>query len=297
MSGVEVRGLTKRYGTLTAVDDLSFTVRPGAVTAFLGPNGAGKTTTMRMMVGHVAPTSGGVTIGGRRYRDLPRPTTVVGAAFDGAAFHPRHSARNHLRIYAAMGGHPGRRVEDLLGLLGLAAAGDRATGTYSTGMRQRLSLATALLGDPGVLLLDEPGNGLDPEGTAWLRAFLRELAGEGRAVLVSSHALGEVQQVADDVVVIRRGRLVAAGALGELAGAAHVVRVSSPDADRLARVLAPAARAIDLDGPHDLRVHGLEPARIADLAAAHELRVHGLAADRPSLEELFLDLTGERTDA
>ncbi|MFG1612967.1 ABC transporter ATP-binding protein [Nonomuraea wenchangensis] len=297
MSGVEVRGLTKRYGTLTAVDDLSFTVRPGAVTAFLGPNGAGKTTTMRMMVGHVAPTSGGVTIGGRRYRDLPRPTTVVGAAFDGAAFHPRHSARNHLRIYAAMGGHPGRRVEELLGLLGLAAAGDRATGTYSTGMRQRLSLATALLGDPGVLLLDEPGNGLDPEGTAWLRAFLRELAGEGRAVLVSSHALGEVQQVADDVVVIRRGRLVAAGALGELAGAAHVVRVSSPDADRLARVLAPAARAIDLDGPHDLRVHGLEPARIADLAAAHELRVHGLAADRPSLEELFLDLTGERTDA
>ncbi len=297
MSGVEVRGLTKRYGTLTAVDDLSFTVRPGAVTAFLGPNGAGKTTTMRMMVGHVAPTSGGVTIGGRRYRDLPRPTTVVGAAFDGAAFHPRHSARNHLRIYAAMGGHPGRRVEELLGLLGLAAAGDRATGTYSTGMRQRLSLATALLGDPGVLLLDEPGNGLDPEGTAWLRAFLRELAGEGRAVLVSSHALGEVQQVADDVVVIRQGRLVAAGALGELAGAAHVVRVSSPDADRLARVLAPAARAIDLDGPHDLRVHGLEPARIADLAAAHELRVHGLAADRPSLEKLFLDLTGERTDA
>ncbi|MFK4039053.1 ABC transporter ATP-binding protein [Nonomuraea wenchangensis] len=297
MSGVEVRGLTKRYGTLTAVDDLSFTVRPGAVTAFLGPNGAGKTTTMRMMVGHVAPTSGGVTIGGRRYRDLPRPTTVVGAAFDGAAFHPRHSARDHLRIYAAMGGHPGRRVEELLGLLGLAAAGDRATGTYSTGMRQRLSLATALLGDPGVLLLDEPGNGLDPEGTAWLRAFLRELAGEGRAVLVSSHALGEVQQVADDVVVIRRGRLVAAGALGELAGAAHVVRVSSPDADRLARVLAPAARGIDLDGPHDLRVHGLEPARIADLAAAHELRVHGLAADRPSLEELFLDLTGERTDA
>ncbi|MEV4550449.1 ABC transporter ATP-binding protein [Nonomuraea wenchangensis] len=297
MSGVEVRGLTKRYGTLTAVDDLSFTVRPGAVTAFLGPNGAGKTTTMRMMVGHVAPTSGGVTIGGRRYRDLPRPTTVVGAAFDGAAFHPRHSARDHLRIYAAMGGHPGRRVEELLGLLGLAAAGDRATGTYSTGMRQRLSLATALLGDPGVLLLDEPGNGLDPEGTAWLRAFLRELAGEGRAVLVSSHALGEVQQVADDVVVIRRGRLVAAGALGELAGAAHVVRVSSPDADRLARVLAPAARGIDLDGPHDLRVHGLEPARIADLAAAHELRVHGLAAERPSLEELFLDLTGERTDA
>ncbi|MER7367921.1 ABC transporter ATP-binding protein [Nonomuraea wenchangensis] len=297
MSGVEVRNLTKRYGTLTAVDDLSFTVRPGAVTAFLGPNGAGKTTTMRMMVGHVAPTSGGVTIGGRRYRDLPRPTTVVGAAFDGAAFHPRHSARDHLRIYAAMGGHPGRRVEDLLGLLGLAAAGDRATGTYSTGMRQRLSLATTLLGDPGVLLLDEPGNGLDPEGTAWLRAFLRELAGEGRAVLVSSHALGEVQQVADDVVVIRRGRLVAAGALGELAGAAHVVRVSSPDADRLARVLAPAARAIDLDGPHDLRVHGLEPARIADLAAAHELRVHGLAAERPSLEELFLDLTGERTDA
>ncbi|QYC41345.1 putative ABC transporter ATP-binding protein YxlF [Nonomuraea coxensis DSM 45129] len=297
MSGVEVRGLTKRYGTFTAVDDLSFTVRPGAVTAFLGPNGAGKTTTMRMMVDHVAPTSGGVTIGGRRYRDIPRPTTVVGAAFDASAFHPRHSARDHLRIYAAMGGHPDRRVEELLGLLGLASAGDRATGACSTGMRRRLTLATALLGDPGVLLLDEPGNGLDPEGTAWLRSFLRDLAGQGRAVLVSSHVLSEVQQVADDVVVIRRGRLLAAGALGDLAGAERTVRVSSPDAALLARALAPGARRIDQDGPHDLRVHGLEPARIADLAAAHGLRVHGLAAHQPSLEELFLDLTGERTNA
>ncbi|MFC4009993.1 ATP-binding cassette domain-containing protein [Nonomuraea purpurea] len=297
MSGIELRNLTKRYGALTAVDDLSFTVRPGAVTAFLGPNGAGKTTTMRMMIGHVAPTSGSVTIGGRRYRDIPRPTTVVGAVFDAASFHPHHSARDHLRIYATMGGHPGSRVEDLLGLLGLAEAGGRRTGTFSTGMRQRLNLATALLGDPGVLLLDEPSNGLDPEGMAWLRAFLRDLAGQGRTVLVSSHVLSEVQQVADDVVVIRQGRLLTAGPLRDLAGTAQSVRVSSPDATRLARVLAPTAHRIDVDGPRDLRVHGLDPAQIADLAAAHELRVHGLTTHQPSLEELFLNLTGERTNA
>ncbi|MER6946007.1 ATP-binding cassette domain-containing protein [Nonomuraea sp. NPDC000554] len=295
MSGIEVRDLSKRYGPVTAVDDLSFTVRPGAVTAFLGPNGAGKTTTMRMMVDQVAPTSGSVTIGGRRYRDIPRPTTVVGAVFDAASFHPHHSARDHLRIYAAMGGYPGDRVEELLRLVGLAEAAGRRTGGFSTGMRQRLNLATALLGDPRVLLLDEPSNGLDPEGMAWLRSFLRGLADDGRTVLVSSHVLSEVQQVADDVVVIRQGRLLTAGPLHELSRTAQAVRVTTPDATRLSRILARDADLVEAGGPQGLRVRGLDPARIADLAAAHGLRIHGLTTEHPSLEELFLDLTSERT--
>lgn len=297
MSGIEVRNLTKRYGPVTAVDDLSFTVRPGAVTAFLGPNGAGKTTTMRMMIEHVLPTSGSVTIGGRRYRDIPHPTTMVGAVFDASSFHPHHSARDHLRIYAAMGGYPDGRVEELLELLGLAEAAGRRTGGFSTGMRQRLNLATALLGDPRVLLLDEPSNGLDPEGMAWLRSFLRDLAADGRVVLVSSHVLSEVQQVADDVVVIRKGRLLAAGPLRELLSTARAVLVRSPDAAELGRLLTRSTHPVEANGPQDLRVRGLDPAQIGDLAAAHGLRIHGLAPEHSSLEQLFLDLTGERTQA
>lgn len=297
MSGIEVRNLTKRYGPITAVDDLSFTVRPGAVTAFLGPNGAGKTTAMRMMIEHVVPTSGSVTIGGRRYRDIPHPTTMVGAVFDASSFHPHHSARDHLRIYAAMGGYPVGRVEELLELLGLTEAAGRRTGGFSTGMRQRLNLATALLGDPRVLLLDEPSNGLDPEGMAWLRSFLRDLAADGRVVLVSSHVLSEVQQVADDVVVIRKGRLLAAGPLRELLSTARAVLVRSPDAAELGRLLTRSTHPVEANGPQDLRVRGLDPAQIGDLAAAHGLRIHGLAPEHPSLEQLFLDLTGERTHA
>ncbi|MEO3745598.1 ATP-binding cassette domain-containing protein [Plantactinospora sp. B5E13] len=215
---VEVSRLTKRFGAVTAVQELSFSVRPGVVTGFLGPNGAGKTTTIRAILDLVTPTSGGTTIGGRRYRDLPRPSATVGALLAASAFHPGHTARAHLRTYAAMGGYPDRRVEELLQLLGLAEVADRRTGGFSTGMRQRLGLATALLGDPGVLLLDEPGNGLDPEGTAWLRGFLRGLAREGRTVLVSSHQLSEVEQLVDDVVLIQRGRKVTAGPLAELVG-------------------------------------------------------------------------------
>ncbi|GLY78103.1 ABC transporter ATP-binding protein [Actinoallomurus iriomotensis] len=296
MSDIEVRNLTKTYGTVTAVDDLSFAVRPGTVTAFLGPNGAGKTTTMRMMIEHVVPTSGSVTIGGRRYREIPHPTTMVGAVFD-SSFHPRHSARDHLRIYAAMGGYPDRRVEELLDLLGLAESARRRTGGFSTGMRQRLNLATALLGDPRVLLLDEPGNGLDPEGMAWLRSLLRDLAADGRVVLVSSHALSEVQQVADEVVVIRKGRLLAAGPLRELLGTARAVLVRSPDAAELGRLLRRSTHPVEATGPQDLRVRGLDPAQVGDLAAAHGLRVHGLASEHSSLEQLFLDLTGDRTCA
>ncbi|HEY1177568.1 MAG TPA: ATP-binding cassette domain-containing protein [Phytomonospora sp.] len=208
---IEVTDLRKRFGRVTAVDGLTFTARAGAVTAFLGPNGAGKTTTMRILLGLVAPTSGTATIGGRAYRDLPQPTRTVGAVLDAAGFHPTHTARDHLRVYAAMGGHPDSRVAELLDRAGLAGAADRPTRAYSTGMRRRLALATALLGDPAVLVLDEPGNGLDPDGVVWLRETLRDLAAQGRTVLVSSHVLGEVDRVADEVAVIREGRLAAAG--------------------------------------------------------------------------------------
>lgn len=303
---VEATGLTKRYGDVTAVDGIGFTAEPGRITGFLGPNGAGKTTTLRMMVGHVVPTSGSVTIGGRRYRDLPRPTSAVGAAFGPASSNPGHSARDHLRVYAAMGGHPDARADELLDLVGLTGAARRRTGGFSTGMRQRLNLATALLGDPRVLLLDEPGNGLDPAGTAWLRSFLRRLADEGRTVLLSSHLLGEVRQLADDVVVISAGRLVANGPLADVAGAEPAVLVESPDAEALARALTrepltrePLTREppagppprVEPAGPGRLRVHGLGAARVADLAASHGIRVHGLATEGPDLERLFFHLT------
>ncbi|MEH1128018.1 ABC transporter ATP-binding protein [Micromonospora sp. CPCC 206061] len=294
---IEVSHLTKRYGEVTAVRDLSFTVEPGVVTGFLGPNGAGKTTTMRMLTGLVTPTSGTATIGGKPYGRLARPSRAVGAVFDANAFHPGHTARDHLRVYAAMGGYPDSRVTDLLDLLGLTGAADRRTRGFSTGMRQRLNLATALLGDPRVLLLDEPSNGLDPEGMAWLRDLLRRLAGEGRTVLVSSHALSEVQQLADDVVVIRHGELVAAGPWSRLAGPPAVL-VTSPDAETLATTLAAAggdaAPRVEAVGPDRLRVHGMDAPKLADLAAAHRLRVHGLVTEGASLEELFLHLTTDK---
>jgi len=294
---IEARHLTKRFGDITAVDDLGFTVEPGRVTGFLGPNGSGKTTTMRMMIGHITPTSGSVTIGGKRYREFTDPSAAVGAVFDAASFHPDHSARDHLRVYAAMGGHPDERVDELLSLMDLTGAARRRTRGFSTGMRQRLNLATALLGDPRVLLLDEPSNGLDPAGTAWLRSFLRHLAGEGRTVLISSHVLGEIQQVADDVVVIRQGRLVTAAPLSELSGMEAAVLIRSPDAEALVQVFTRQPPAgpeprVERIGPDQLRVWGPDAAHLADLAAAHRLRIHGLTTEEPDLERLFLDLTG-----
>ncbi|MFF3954821.1 ABC transporter ATP-binding protein [Streptomyces sp. NPDC001890] len=296
---IEVSGLTKRFGAVRAVDDLGFTVRPGVVTGFLGPNGAGKTTTMRMILGLVAPTAGTATIGGKRYAQLSRPTATVGAVLDASAVHPGHTARDHLHIYRTMGGHPPERVDRLLDQLGLAQAADRRTRTFSTGMRQRLSLATALLGDPQVLLLDEPGNGLDPEGIAWLRGLLRGLAAEGRTVLVSSHVLSEVQQIVEDVVVIRKGRLVAAGPMAEVERLAPgTVLVRSSDAAALRAALLRgtardgAADRVDLLADGTLRVYGMTDADVADLAAAERLRVHGLAAGG-GLEQLFLQLAGD----
>ncbi|MEV8391105.1 MULTISPECIES: ABC transporter ATP-binding protein [unclassified Streptomyces] len=298
---IEVTGLTKRFGPVSAVDGLSFSVEPGAITGFLGPNGAGKTTTLRMILGLVTPTGGTATIGGKRYGELRRPSEVVGAVLDASAFHPQHSARDHLRIYRTMGGHPAGRVEELLDRLGLAHAAHRKTRTFSAGMRQRLGLATALLGDPRVLLLDEPSNGLDPEGIAWLRRFLRELADEGRTVLVSSHVLSEVQQIVDDIVMIRRGRLVAAGPLREMARLSpSTVLVRSPDAEALKKVLLrgtphglAAARNVETGHDGALRVRGLSTAQIADLASAAGLRVHELLTEDTSLERLFFELTSD----
>lgn len=292
---IEVSHLTKRYGTVTAVHDLSFTVRPGVVTGFLGPNGAGKTTTLRMLTGLVAPTSGTATIGGLPFARLPAPSRTVGAVFDGSAFHPGHTARDHLRVYAAMGGYPDARVTELLDLLGLTGAANRRTREFSTGMRQRLSLATALLGDPRVLLLDEPSNGLDPEGMLWLRGFLRRLADDGRTVLISSHVLHEVQQLVDDVIVIRGGELVAAGPWSQLAGPPAVL-VTSPLADRLTAVLTGAHETLKIEnlGENRLRVRGLSAPGIADLAAAHQLPVHELVPEGTSLEQLFLQLTSDK---
>ena len=211
---IEISGLSKRFGAVTAVDDLSFTVEPGRVTGFLGPNGAGKTTTLRVLLGLVRASAGTATFGGTPYRDLPRPLETVGAALD-ANFHPGRSARNHLKVYATAAGLPGSRVPVVLEQVGLAEFADRRVGGYSLGMRQRLSLAYTLLGDPGVLVLDEPINGLDPEGIKWIRGFLQRLAHEGRTVLVSSHLLSEVQQSVDDVVIISRGRLVKTRHAGE----------------------------------------------------------------------------------
>ena len=210
-------GLSKSFGAVQAVDDLSFTVEPGSITGFLGPNGAGKTTTLRMLLGLVRPDAGSATIGGLDYTTLQRPMDQVGAVLESSGFHPRRSGRSHLRLYAAVNGYPASRVADVLALAGLTDAASRPVRGYSLGMRQRLALATALLGDPGVLVLDEPANGLDPEGIAWMRALMRRFAGEGRTVLVSSHVLSEVEQFADHIVIISKGRLVRQGPLSDLA--------------------------------------------------------------------------------
>jgi ABC-2 type transport system ATP-binding protein len=293
-AAIEAVGLTKRYKSVTAVDDLSFRVREGAVTGFLGPNGAGKTTTLRMVLGLARPSEGTATIQGRRYVELDEPARTVGANLEVAGAHPGRSGRNHLRALAAMAGLPASRVDEVLRLVELESAADRRAGKYSLGMRQRLGLAATLLGDPQVLVLDEPANGLDPQGIRWLRDFLRAMAAEGRTVLVSSHVLAEVAQTVDDVVVIHRGRLVQQGPVQSLtaAGAGVLVRTPRPDVLRTALDRAGLTAVEAPDGA--LVVDGGEAAQVGEIAFAAGVPLHELAPRSTSLEEAFLALT---TDA
>jgi ABC-2 type transport system ATP-binding protein len=290
---IEISGLSKTFGTTRAVDGLSFAVEPGSVTGFLGPNGAGKTTTLRMLLGLVRPDAGIATIGGKRYAELRRPNDVVGAVLESSSFHPGRSGRNHLRVYCTVNGYPDRRADEVLELVGLTAAGRRATRGYSMGMRQRLGLATALLGDPYVLILDEPANGLDPPGIAWLRGLLRTLADEGRTVLVSSHVLSEVQQTADRVVIINQGRLVREGSLADLsAGQRRRVFVRTPQAERLAAALRAKAADVRVSDTYELHVTGLDAAEVGHIAFAERVELHGLETERNDLEQIFFALTG-----
>ncbi len=293
-AAIEAVGLTKRYKSVTAVDDLSFRVREGAVTGFLGPNGAGKTTTLRMVLGLARPSEGTATIQGRRYVELDEPARTVGANLEVAGAHPGRSGRNHLRALAAMAGLPASRVDEVLRLVELEDAADRRAGKYSLGMRQRLGLAATLLGDPRVLVLDEPANGLDPQGIRWLRDFLRAMASEGRTVLVSSHVLAEVAQTVDDVVVIHRGRLVQQGPVQSLtaAGAGVLVRTPRTDVLRTALYREGLTAAEAPDGA--LVVDGADAAQVGEIAFAAGVPLHELAPRSTSLEEAFLALT---TDA
>ena len=288
---IEISHLTKRFGGFTAVDDLSFVVEPGRITGFLGPNGAGKTTTLRMTLGLVRPTSGSVTIGGRAYADLADPLGTVGAALEATNFHPGRSGRDHLRVLAAAAGLPDSRVDELLELTGIPAFARRRAGAYSMGMRQRLGLAAALLGDPQVLVLDEPANGLDPEGIRWLRGFLRTLSrDQGKTILVSSHLLQEIAQTVDDVVILANGRLVRQGAMSELSGAPSA-RVRTSDPAALTRALAAASlTATPVDGGA-LSVETDDLRQVGEVALAAGLPVWELTARRADLEELFLALT------
>ena len=290
---IEVHGLTKRYGSTVAVQDLSFAVTAGRVTGFLGPNGAGKSTTMRAILGLVRPTAGTTTVLGRPYRELDRPEKRVGALLETFDAHPGRSGRNHLRVLALAGGIPRSRVDEVLALVELGQAGRRRVKGYSLGMRQRLGLAAALLGDPEVLVLDEPANGLDPQGIRWLRDFLRSLATEGRTILVSSHVLAEVAQTVDDVVIIHRGRLVRQATIAEVeALAARATLVRSPDAARLVSLLT--GEGVEATAVGEDRVTAHAPTeRVGEIAAAHGVVLHELTAERASLEEVFLELTGE----
>jgi ABC-2 type transport system ATP-binding protein len=292
---IEVESLTKRFGEVLAVDDLSFRVEPAKVTGFLGPNGAGKTTTMRAVLGLVRPTSGSATVLGRRYPELDDPARRVGAVLEATAFHPGRSGRNHLRVIAEAAGIPRARVEEVLGLVELQEAAKRRVGGYSLGMKQRLGLAAAMLGDPDVLVLDEPANGLDPAGIRWLREALRSLAERGRTILVSSHVLAEVEQIADEIVIIHRGRFVASGTTSELlARGTAAVRVRSPQAGRLRELLVHEGLVPREEGDGVLMVGDTTTDHVGELAAGHGIVLHELCAERATLEEAFLELTGEQ---
>jgi ABC-2 type transport system ATP-binding protein len=294
-AAIVVDGLTKHYGNVKAVDDLSFSVRAGAVTGFLGPNGAGKTTALKMIVGLARPTAGCALINGSPVASVAADAERLGAYIEPCGAHPGRSARNHLRSLAALGGLPRSRVDEVLGIVGLAEAADRRVGTYSTGMRQRLGLASAVLSDPQILILDEPLNGLDPLGIRWLRTFLREHAASGKTVLLSSHVLSEAAQTVDDVVVIHKGRLVRQGSIEELArlGSGGVL-VSTPARERLAAAVQRAGGRVEYqDGAGRLLIEGLDTAQVGEVAHDQRVVLHELAPRGGSLEEVFFNLTKE----
>jgi ABC-2 type transport system ATP-binding protein len=292
---IAIESLTKRYGRTVAVDGLSFSVRRGSILGFLGPNGAGKTTTLRILLGLAEPTSGTATIDGHPYRRLPAPLGTVGAVVDTSGFHPGRRGRNHLRVIARGAGLPASRVDEVLRLVELESVGANRVKAYSFGMKQRLNLAGALLGDPEVLILDEPANGLDPQGIRWLRDFLRSMAAEGRTILVSSHVLAEVSQTVDEVVVIHHGRVRASSTLADLTrrreGAA--VRVRSPQSESLADLLTSAGASVERSEDDLLLVAGISREGVGDVAAENHLTLHELTAQEgdASLEDVFLELT------
>ncbi len=294
MAPVEVRELSKRFGPVEAVKNLSFDVEAGRVTGFLGPNGAGKSTTLRALLGLVRPTAGTATFDGCRYEALERPSRRVGAVLEDSSFHPGRTARNHLRVVAVTGEHPPERVDAVLDEVGLSDAADRRVKGYSMGMRQRLAIATALLGDPEVLILDEPTNGLDPPGIAWMRGLVRRHAARGRAVLVSSHLLAEVAQSVDDVVVIARGELRGQGTLAHVlgGGGAPTTEVRSQDDERLARALTQRGHAVQRDGEGGLLVLGATPEQVGVVAGDERVYLTRLEPRSRSLEQAFFELTG-----
>jgi ABC-2 type transport system ATP-binding protein len=296
---IEATGLTKHYGKTVAVDDLSFTVQPGRVTGFLGPNGAGKSTTMRMILGLDRPTRGRVTVDGQDYRSLHKPLHVVGALLDAKWVHPNRSARAHLQWMARSNQIPNRRVDEVLEMVGLAPVAKRRAGGYSLGMSQRLGIAGALLGDPKILMFDEPVNGLDPEGILWIRQFMHRLADDGRTVFVSSHLLSEMAQTAQDLIVIGRGKLISQTSTEKFIKDAteDTVRVRSPQLDQLRTLLDGRARVADAAASDDaLVVHGVEPSFIGELAASNGITLHELSPQLGSLEEAFMQLTKESVE-
>jgi ABC-2 type transport system ATP-binding protein len=288
-----VSGLTKVYPKVRAVDGLSFTVQPGRVTGFLGPNGSGKTTTLRMLLNLVTPTSGVATIGGQRYPDLDDPLRTVGAVLEASSAHKGRTGRNHLRVVCAAGGFPPTRADEVLDMVGLTPAAKRKFRGYSLGMRQRLGIACAMLGDPRVLILDEPANGLDPEGIRWMRDFLRAFASQGRTVFVSSHLLSEMEQLADDVIIIAAGRLITQGRLQDILAGSHtgMIRVRTPHAQALAAELQRAGAAVLVAPDGSLQVTGVDPGTVGRAALAAQAELHELVLDKPDLEHVFLDLT------
>jgi len=291
---IEVDHLTKRFGSVTAADDLTFTLKRGTITGFLGPNGAGKTTTLRMLLGLTRPTRGTASLFGRQYVDIPNPATRVGAVLEATDFHPGRSGHDHLLMLARAAGLPMQRVDEVLAKVSLTGAARRRVGGYSMGMRQRLGLAAALLGDPELLILDEPANGLDPEGVHWLREFLHEFASEGRTVLVSSHVLAEVAQTVHDIVIINRGRLVTVSPLADLlARSVSGTHVIAPEAGRLHEILCQHAIESRLVDSDELIASGVTTAGVGEIAGSSGVFLHELSTQSSSLEDIFLELTAK----